>query len=357
MFPLMAVAQALRIADPGVELLMLGDGPFLAEAASTANVPYKRIQAGKLRRYFSLWTPLAPFQTIVGFFQSLWILLWYMPDAVFTKGGYISVMPAVVAKLYTIPIYTHESDSVPGLANKIIGKLAKQVFVSFDSTVHYFSAGKAILTGNPIRLELLTGDKAIALQQFNLRSDKKTILVTGGSQGAKRINDAIIEALIQLVQNFQVIHQCGEYQFTALKALVEQYSKEGEKSYGALINANYRLYPFFNAKDLTMAYAAADVIISRGGASNLFEISALGKPAIIIPLSKVSSRGDQIDNAIEFQKYGGVMIEEANVTSHIIINQIQELLEPARYQAVSEKIKTFAKPNAANTIASELLKR
>lgn len=354
-FPLIAVAEALRSADSNMELMVLGSGPFLADAVKSAGLPFKRIQAGKLRRYFSFWTILAPFQSLIGFFQSLWILFLYMPDAIFTKGGYASVMPALVAKLYFIPIYTHESDSVPGLANKIISKLAKTVFISFDSTAKYFSAGKAVLVGNPVRPELLKGDKTAALQQFNFRADKKTILVTGGSQGAKRVNDAILEAMVPLVENFQIIHQCGESQYENIKAVVDQYIKEGEKSYGPMISANYRLYPFLTSQDMSMAYAAADVIISRGGASNLFEIASLGKPAIIIPLSTAASRGDQIDNAIEFQKYGAVVIEEANITPHIIVNQIQELLDPARYTEVSAKIKTFAKPNAAQDIARTLL--
>ncbi|KKS13311.1 MAG: hypothetical protein UU70_C0018G0004 [Candidatus Yanofskybacteria bacterium GW2011_GWA1_41_6] len=362
-FPLIAVAEALRTADAGVELLVLGNGPFLADAVTAAGLPYKTVKAGKLRRYFSFWTFLAPFQAIIGFFQSLWILFVYMPDAIFTKGGYTSIMPSFVARLYFIPVYTHESDSVPGLANKVISKVAKTVFTSFESTAKYFSPrpdgrgkpGKAILVGNPVRPELLTGDKAVALQQFNFLADKKTILVTGGSQGAKRINEAILESLVQLVQQFQVIHQCGDSQYENVKTVVDQYTKEGENSYGPMISANYRLYPFLNPQDMGMAYSVTDIIISRGGASNLFEIASLGKPAIIIPLSTSASRGDQIDNANEFHKYGAVVIEEANITPHIIVNQIQELLEPTRYAEVSAKIKTFAKPNAAQNIAQILL--
>jgi len=367
-FPLIAVAEALRAVDSSVELMVLGNGPFLAEAATTAGLSFKTIQASGLRRYFSFRTLLTPFQIIIGFFQSLWILFAYMPDVMFTKGGYASVMPALVAKLYAIPIYTHESDSTLGLANRFISKLARVVFTSFESTTKYFnpppsadgsSGGKAVLVGNPVRSELLVGDKATALQQFNFRADKKTILVVGGSQGSKRINEAILEALVQLVNpsagGFQVIHQCGESQLASVKGIIDQYTKEGEESYGPMISANYRLYPFFNTQDMGLAYAVADIIISRGGASNLFEISALGKPAIIIPLSTIASRGDQIDNAIEFQKYGAVVIEEANITPHIIVNQIQELLDPARYAEISAKIKTFAKPDAAKNIAQVLL--
>jgi UDP-N-acetylglucosamine--N-acetylmuramyl-(pentapeptide) pyrophosphoryl-undecaprenol N-acetylglucosamine transferase len=354
-FPLMAVAESLHAADPATELMVLGDGPFLKTAIAPLGLPYKTIQAGKFRRYFSFFTLLAPFQMIVGFFQSLWVLFWYMPDLMFTKGGYTSVMPALVAKLYMIPIYTHESDAVPGLANRIIGTLAKTVFTSFESTGKHFKLGKAVLVGNPIRPEVLAGDRQAALQQFNLRADKKTILVAGGSQGSKRVNDAILEALIPLVQNFQVIHQCGDSQLPVVKKVIDQFMKEGEKSYGPLISANYRLYPFFNPQDMGLAYALADVVISRGGASNVFEISALGKPAIIIPLSKAVSRGDQLDNALEFEKYGAVVIEEANITPHIIVNQLQELLKPENYTTISAKIKTFAKPGAATQIAQTLL--
>jgi UDP-N-acetylglucosamine--N-acetylmuramyl-(pentapeptide) pyrophosphoryl-undecaprenol N-acetylglucosamine transferase len=250
-FPLMAVAEALRAIDPNVELMVLGSGPFLAEAATTAGLSFKTIQASGLRRYFSFRTLLTPFQIIIGFFQSLWILFSYMPDVMFTKGGYASVAPALVAKLYFISIYTHESDSTPGLANRFISKLARVVFTSFESTTKYFNppagGGKAVLVGNPVRPELLIGDKATALQQFNFRADRKTILIVGGSQGSKRINEAILEALIQLVNpatgGFQIIHQCGESQLAVVKATVEQYTKEGEKSYGPMISANYRLYP------------------------------------------------------------------------------------------------------------------
>lgn len=353
-FPLVAVADSLTVMDSSSELIVFGEGKFLRTAVKGKNIKYVNILAGKLRRHFS---PLIVWDIIkmpLAFLQSLWLMLRYMPDIVFCKGGYVSVMPALVAKLYMIPVYTHESDSVPGLANKIIGKLATIIFTSFESASQYFDISKVMFVGNPIRPELLFGDQATALKQFNLRADKKTILVAGGSQGAKRVNDAILEVLVQLVQNYQVIHQSGDSQLVTVKTIVDQYVKEGGESYGAMISANYRLYPFFNVQDLAMAYASADIIISRAGASNIFEISALGKPAIIIPITN-SSSNHQMENANEFEKYGAVVIEEANITPHIIINQIQELLSPDKYKVISDKIKTFSKPNAANEIAKVLL--
>ncbi|MEK9157780.1 MAG: undecaprenyldiphospho-muramoylpentapeptide beta-N-acetylglucosaminyltransferase [Patescibacteria group bacterium] len=353
-FPLMAVAESLRTLDSSSELIIFGEGQFLENALKDKDIKYVKILAGKARRYISPLVVWDFIKIILGFFQSLWLVFRYMPDVVFCKGGYASVLPALIARLYRIPVYAHESDSVPGLANKIIGKFALAVFISFESAGKYFKEGKAVLVGNPVRLELLSGDKSIALQQFNLRADKKTVLVAGGSQGAKRINDAILEVLVQLVQTYQIIHQAGDSQLSAVKSVIDQYVKEGGDSYGAMVSANYRLYPFFNAQDLAMAYASADIIISRAGASNIFEISALGKPAIIIPITN-SASNHQMENANEFQKYGAVVIEEANITPHIIINQIQELLEPAKYQEVSNKIKTFAKPEASNDIARVLL--
>ena len=353
-FPLIAVAQAIQSKDPSMELVVLGQGSFMSQAIVGTGIIYHSILAGKMRRYFSLLTLLDPLKAAIGFIQSLWWMFYYMPDVVFCKGGYVSVMPALVTKLYFIPVYTHESDSTPGAANHFIGKLAKVVFTSFESTAKYFQAGKSILVGNPVRSELLNGSRDTALQNFNFRADKKTILIAGGSLGSKRINEAILESLVQLVQQFQVIHQCGDSQLATVQAEVEKYTKEGESSYGLMIQANYRVYPFLNTEQLAMAYALADVIISRGGASNIFEIAGLGKPAIIIPLTTAGSRGDQLYNAAEFEKFGAVVIEEANLTSHILINQIKELLQPARSAEVSAKIKTFAKPDAANTIANVL---
>jgi len=352
--PLVAVAESLRKLDPTVELMLLGEGQFLISAADQAGLPYRIILAGKARRYFSPLTLLDPFKAIIGFIQSLWHLYAYMPDAVFTKGGYASVMPALAAKLNFIPVYTHESDSIPGLSNRFLGKISAAVFISFESAGKYFKQKKTALVGNPIRPEVVSGDRDTALQYFNLRTDKKTILIAGGSQGAKRINDVILESLVLLVQQYQIIHQCGDSQLQAVQAEVERYQKEGEQSYASMIQANYRLYPFFKFEEMALAYAAADIVISRAGASNLSEIAVLGKPAIIIPITQ-STNNHQMQNALEFQKYGAVILEERNISSHILLNQIEELLKPETAAAISAKIKEFAKLDAADKIAQVLL--
>ncbi|HWA64451.1 MAG TPA: UDP-N-acetylglucosamine--N-acetylmuramyl-(pentapeptide) pyrophosphoryl-undecaprenol N-acetylglucosamine transferase [Candidatus Paceibacterota bacterium] len=354
-FPLVAVSAALRRADPSVELYALGEGRFMADAMREAGIPFTKISAGKLRRYASARTFLAPVQFLWGFIQSLWHLFRIMPDAVFTKGSYASVAPSLVARLYRIPVYTHESDSVPGRANLFISKLSKTTFISFADSKKYFKEEATLLTGNPIRPEVLQGQREAALKHFNFRADKQTIFIFGGSQGSKRINDSILQSLVQIVPQYQVIHQCGDSQLTAVTAEIERLEREGERSYGPMIKANYRLFAFLSVQEVALAYAAADVVISRAGSSNLFEIAALGKPAIVIPITH-SNGNHQVQNAVELSLYGAVMIEEANLTPHILINQIQDLLDPARWAERSAKIKTFAAADAAAKIAEVLLK-
>jgi UDP-N-acetylglucosamine--N-acetylmuramyl-(pentapeptide) pyrophosphoryl-undecaprenol N-acetylglucosamine transferase len=357
-YPLVAVAEALReeakSKNTSLELLILGEGGFVERAAQEHQIPFKRIVAGKLRRYLSPLLFLDLIKLPVSFAQSLWHLFWYMPDLVFSKGGYDSVMPGIVAWLYRIPLYIHESDMARGLANRITARFATKVFVAFAAAEKDFKPGKALFVGNPTRKEILLGDRQAALAYFNFSSERKTILVIGGSQGAKEINDIILESLAMLTKDYQVIHQCGETQYQNVKKVVDQEQKEGKEGYGSAIEKNYRVYAFFDSQQMAKAYAACDVVISRAGAGSLFEIAMVGKPAIVIPLVG-GSRGEQPKNAAEFAKVGAVVLEGANLTPHLILNQIENLLEPQKYAEVSQKIKQFATPDAAAKIASALL--
>ncbi|MEK7582344.1 MAG: UDP-N-acetylglucosamine--N-acetylmuramyl-(pentapeptide) pyrophosphoryl-undecaprenol N-acetylglucosamine transferase [Patescibacteria group bacterium] len=357
-YPLLAVAKSLQAhaqqKNINVRLLLIGaNRGFLERAAQEGGFAFKHIIAGGLRRYASPLLFLDLIKIPIGFIQALWYLFWFMPDVVFSKGGYDSVALVLVAKLFFIPVYLHESDSIPGLANRIVTRFVNIVFISFKSAEKYFP-GKAMLVGNPVRMDLFGADRGAALESFNFSGNTKTLLILGGSQGAKVINDIIANSLVELVKDYQIIHQCGDSQYESVRAIVDTFIKEGKESYGSLIESRYRLYPFLNVKEMAMAYAACDIIISRSGAASLFEIAQVGKPAIIIPLQQ-ASRGEQITNAIEFAKAGLAILEGANITTHILINQIQSLLEPARYLDVSQKVKTFATPGAADAIASRVL--
>lgn len=356
-YPLVAVASALRAQAQTknilVEFKILGEGPIAGKVAREAGISYSSILAGKFRRYFS---PLIFWDLIklpIGFVQSLWHVFWYMPDAVFAKGGYASLMPVIAAWLYFIPVFLHESDSVPGLANDLLAKLSRTVFISFKSADAYFGR-KAVLVGNPVRQELFAGSRDEAMKFFSFSPEHKTILVQGGSQGAKQINDVILEALVILAKIYQVIHQCGDSQYLAVKAEMDRDAKEGGAKYGTNITQNYRLYPFLGPKEQSLAYAAADVVVMRAGAGLVFEAAQLGKPVILVPLPN-SAGNHQLKNAMELAKYGAVVIEGTNMTARVLMNQIEELLKPEVSARISQTIKQFATPNAATTIADALL--
>lgn len=360
-YPLVAVAKALNkkaanVAGMAVKILMLGEGTFLERAARENGIPFKKITAGKLRRYFSVENFIDIFKIPLGFVQSFWYIFWFMPDAVFVKGGYASLAPAVVARLFLIPVFVHESDSVPGLANTILGKIAKEIFLSFQSAEKYFNRSKVLFTGNPVRESLAAGSKNAARIYFNLSEseERPTVLVLGGSQGAKIINEAIIGGLVMLSEKFNVIHQCGEANYEILKKDVDELVKEEDGRYAEQIEKHYRLYPFFDEDHLSLAYAAADIVISRAGSGLLFEIAQVGKPAIVIPIHQ-SSRNHQYLNALEFSSYGAYLMEESSLTPNGLVREIDNLLKSENYGSVSEKIKTFANPNAADRIAEELL--
>lgn len=357
-YPLVAVAQALqaraRQAGTNVELLMLGEGGLAERAAREGGIPFKRIMAGKFRRYAS---PLVVFDLIklpIGALQSLWHLYWFMPDAIFSKGGYDSVLPALVGRLYFIPLYIHESDAVPGLANRILAPLARGIFIGFKSAGAFFKKRPAIWVGNPVRKELLAGDRSQALEYFKFKPNRPTVLIMGGSQGAKQINDIVLESLVLLTQRYQIIHQCGESQYRAVQGTIGQDEKEGATTYGPAILAEYRLYPFLDTRQLALAYALCDAVVSRAGAASIAEIAALGKPAVIVPLSS-SAGGHQLANAQEFAGQGAVIVEGANMTSHILLSQLERLLDPATAADTGVRIKRFSTPEAADIIATALL--
>ncbi len=357
LFPLIAVAEELQrqAAKKGVnlELQFLGDTRLIRSIIGNTGIKFKEITSPKWRRYTSVNNFIDILKAPVGFLQALFYVWKYMPDIIFAKGGYDSFLPSIVGKLMMIPIAIHESDVVPGKANVHLSKLASKIFISFEASQKYFKGNKVLLTGNPIRGGILSGsDRISALSGFSLNPEKPTVLITGASQGAKIINDTLLLAIVELVKNFQVIHQSGPNNYDEVNRRILEIVKEGEGNYGKEVQENYRLYPLFDLDQMAMAYAAADVIVSRAGAGSIFEIAAVGKPAVIIPL-KNSANNHQLANAREFTKFGAIIIEEDNLTSHILINEIKEAYKSRAER--SEKIKEFAITDAAAKIADNLL--
>lgn len=358
-YPLVAVAKELQklAQEKGInlELMVLVDSDVWRPEFENIGLKFKKISApkfrqvegGKINFFAFLKFPLA-------LTQSLWILFLFMPDLVFSKGGFASVIPALVSKLYFTPLFIHESDAVPGAANRFLSKFAKKVFISFKNSAAYFKNKDIVLSGNPIRETLFEGSKTEAAKYFNLNSDKKTILFLAGSQGAVSINKLLIESIVQLVKDFQIIHQTGTRNFDSIQREINKIKSEGSGDYANDIESNYLIYDFLSEEQLKNAYALCDIIVGRAG-SNIFEIAFLGKPAIVIPYPY--SAGDhQRVNAEKLAEFGAIILEEENLKQNILIDQIKHLLKPENYFLISQKIKEFAKPDAAKIISSEVFK-
>lgn len=275
------------------------------------NIPYYGIASGKLRRYLDLKNLSDPFRVVKGFFQAKHLLKKLKPDVVFSKGGFVSVPVVMAAKTLHIPAIIHESDITPGLANKLAIPSAWRVCCNFPETMQYLPKGKAVLSGSPIRKELLEGSKKAGLALCNFQPGKPVILIIGGSSGSKVINDAIRESLDTLLEKYQIIHLCG-------KGNLED-SLNHRQGYVQMEYAN---------KELTNLFAAADLVISRAGANAICELLALRKPNILIPLSAAASRGDQILNARSFKKQGfSFVLEEESLTPASLQNAIFSVFE------------------------------
>lgn len=352
-FPILAVARKLREIVPegkDLEFLFLGPGGELErELMEKEFIPDKKILSGKLRRYFSLSYISDLMKIPLGIVQSLWRLLVFMPDTVFSKGGYAGVPVVIAAWLYRIPIIIHESDVTPGLANQFAEKLAQKVAVSFPGAANFFNPSKVVITGNPVRDELAKGSKEEALKIFGLSGTKKIILIMGGSQGAQTINEAILRILPELVRNFEIIHLTGKGDF---ENVVDEAGRIGIKAG----HADYHPYAFLN-EEIPHALAAADLVVSRAGANAISEIAANGKPAIIIPI-KSSANNHQELNAYALAETGAaVVLNQENLGENILLEKIEEVTgSPELQYELGERIKKFYNPDAAKKIAEEIIK-
>jgi len=349
--PLVAVANKIREKlGPEAEFLYIGSGAEMEKKVMSENgILAKHVFSGKIRRYFSFENFTDIFKLPIGFLQSLWILFRFMPDAIFSKGGYVAVPVVLAAWFYRIPVLIHESDSIPGTANQFLAKLASRIAVAYPSAEEYFAKDKVAFTGNPVRFQVTEGDPVMMRTQLGFTSSKKTLLILGGSQGSQAINDAIIRILPQLLHNFQIIHQTGEANFDKV---VAEAGYQGVKAG----RDGYFLTPFMNANQLRDAFALCDLVVSRAGATSIAEIAANGKPAILIPLES-SANDHQRMNAYELAKIGAAFVlDEANLGQHLLLDEIEKILsdENLKQQMIAQ-IKTFYHPNAADTLANGVI--
>lgn len=350
--PLIAVVKQIKKqTKQEVEFLFVGSADKNSEELLIADgIKVKNILCGKLRRYFSLRNFIDIFKIPIGIIQAKWHIYWFMPDVCFSKGGFASIPGAFAAWFFRVPIVSHESDSVPGLANKIIAKLSKFIIVSFQKPFEYFPKNKTFLLGNPIREAMAEGNASKCRQEFFLSGSKPLIFITAGSQGAVSINAAILDILPALLEFAEIIHQCGKIDIENIKKNAAKILGDGYEKIG------YHPRDFIGA-ELPDVFAAADLIITRAGANTLAEIAFAGKPCIIIPLPN-SAGSHQQENAFEFSKNGaGITISQSNLTSNLFLSEIKKVLKnPDFARLLAENARKMAKPDAAKEIAELILK-
>lgn len=303
------IALVGDLKEAGFDIKYIGSSKGMEkELVMEAGLDYEGISSGKLRRYFSFKNFTDPFRVLRGYFQAKKIIKKYRPNIVFSKGGFVTVPVVYAASKYNIPVIIHESDMTPGLANRLAIKRATKVCHTFPETAAHLGS-KAEFTGSPIRKELFTGDPEVAKKLCGFTGDKPIIMVTGGSLGASNVNKLVREALPTLLETFDVAHLCGTGKLDESLTNLEGY-KQFE-------------YIKDEMKDF---FAMADLIISRAGANSIFEIAALCKPNVLIPLSANASRGDQILNAKSFKKQGfSEVLDEDTATYEDLIKTVNDV--------------------------------
>jgi len=353
-YPIIAVAQQIHaIAEREKflkpELFYLAPSEYNKDILFENDIAFEYVTGGKMRRYFSIKNVFDIFKSAFGFVQAILVLFRIYPDVVFSKGGGESLPVVVAAKLLGIPVFIHESDTVPGRANKRAGGFATRIGISFAETAEFFPKEKVALVGNPIRREILNLSPEGARAFLELEENLPVILILGGSQGAKLINETIVEIVPELVKNYAVIHQTGatNKEITARMAALLLEGNEYAR--------RYKSFDFLNASALRMAASVSTIVVSRAGGT-IFEIANWSVPSILVPIS--DTNGDhQRKNAYSYARQGAtIVVEESNLTPNVLLSEITRLMEdPQERDRMAKAAKAFAKPDAAETVAREIL--
>jgi UDP-N-acetylglucosamine--N-acetylmuramyl-(pentapeptide) pyrophosphoryl-undecaprenol N-acetylglucosamine transferase len=357
-YPIIAVAEALhdieksrKLLEP--ELYYFGPNAFDERALYENGIAYVPTPAGKMRQYFSLMNFFDIFTTAWGILDTLFKLYAIFPNVVFSKGGYGSVPTVIAARILNIPIVAHDSDAIPGRATLMSSTFAKRIAISYDEALQYFPEkvrGKIALTGNPIRRDLINPAREGSHEFLELENNVPVLLILGGSLGAEILNNTVLEALPDLVQRYQIIHQTGQSNFESVSSTARVILDKNERRY------HYKPYGYLTPLAMKMAAGAADLIISRAGSGSIAEISAWGKASILVPIPEDVSR-DQRTNAFAFARTGAtVVLEQGNLTPHVMLSEIDRLFtNPKARNDLAEAAKKFAKKDAATVLANALV--
>lgn len=357
-YPLIAVAEAIhdivledKLIEP--ELFYIGPEVLDYEALSEQGIQWKKSSAGKVRRYLSIQNVFDMVKVILGIAHATVQLYKIYPDVVFSKGGYASFPTTFAARILNIPVIVHESDAHPGRANLITAKWAIAVATSFPGAAQFFTKTpkeRIALVGHPTRKTLAKPAREGAAEYLGLPEDVPTIFVLGGSQGAQTINSVLIDALPDLLMNYQVIHQTGKANLDEVRDLASVILKDHPHK------ERYRAFGFLNTLAMRMASGTAELVVARAGAGTIFEVAAWRVPSIIIPIPQEYSH-DQTSNAFAYARDGAaVVLKQKNLTKNLFIAEVARIMEnPDVSASMSEAAGAFAKPNAARTLARMVL--
>ncbi len=357
-YPLIAISEGIEqlckertLLEP--ELYYLGPAPFDANALMERDIIHVPSPAGKLRRYSSPLNIFGFFSTFAGIIKSIWLLYDLYPDVIFSTGGYAAFPTLYAARLLTIPVVIYDADATPGRVTLWSAKFAKWIGTAHPEAASHFPENvrhKIARIGHPIRAAIEHPTKDGGYEFLKLDPRVPAIFIMGGSQGAQAINNVVLDAVQDLVTRYNVIHQAGTAnlkEVTGVSKLILKDSPNQER---------YRAFGLLNTLAIRMAAGISTIIISRAGSGSIFEIASWGIPAILIPLPEDVSH-DQTENAYSYARAGAaVVIEQRNLSQHVLIAEIDRLMNNAEQRAaLSEAAKAYSRPEAAKKIANILL--
>ena len=349
-YPALAVARELQ-SRYAAELLFIGDVNGLeTEIVPKAGIPFQAIAAGKLRRYLSPQTFTDLARIPVGMVQALRYVRQFRPDAAFTSGGYVSVPAGIAARRYGAPLLMHQQDVSPNLANRLLTPLATRISVSFADSLPHFPAGRTALAGNPVResvARLAGTPSAAAKPVFGFDPALPVVLVTGGSQGARHLNEVVVAALPDLLPQCQVLHVSGTLTHLATKS-----AAEAQLAALPELRNRYVLHPYLD-EQMPDALAAADVVLCRSGAATLAELALLGRASVLVPLPPGFTGSPQAANAAMFERTGAAaVLADRDLTPATLLADLLPLLTSSeRRDQMAAAARTFARPDAARVLA------
>ena len=343
-YPAIAIANEIKSRYPKADILFVGASDKMEmQKVPQAGYPIKGLWIAGIQRKLTLQNAMFPLKLASSLMKSFGIIKSFKPDVVVGTGGFASGAVLKVASMIGIPTVIQEQNSYPGITNKLLSKKASKICVAYEKLERFFPKEKMILTGNPVRQDLLSvNDKRQEAQEyFKLDASKKTVLILGGSLGARRINQLISKEIDWfLSQGVQIIWQCGKLYF-------EEYKHFNDKD-------GVQVLSFIDRMDLV--YAAADVVISRSGASSVSELCLVGKPVVFIPSPNVAEDHQTKNAQAIVDKHGAILLKEKELDEQFEVVFEALLNDVGKQQSLSENIKTLAMPNATKQIVDEIIK-